>query len=109
MNSVEGASAMGRRLPVRLGKPAIRQANRSIRRASRLFGGSGRADDPGRGGGEDALRSLEIGQRLTQVGGDLRPDLLDAVFPEPEYLARGAERHVEFDRVVEVVADLQRQ
>ena len=41
--------------------------------------------------------------------GDLRPDLVDPVFPEAQHLAGRAERHVELDRVVEVVADLQRQ
>ena len=38
--------------------------------------------------------------------GDLGPDLVDPVFPEAQHLARRAQRHVELDRVVEVVADL---
>src|SRR4051794_37640120 len=70
-----------------------------------VSGRCGRADDPGRGRGEDPVRSLELGQRLADFAGDLRTDLLHPIAPEPQDLARRPQREGEFDGVVEVVAD----
>src|SRR5215213_10142037 len=67
------------------------------------------ADDPGRRRRKDSVGAGQVGERLAQIVRDLRPDIVDPVFPESQDLAGREQRHVEVDRVIEVVADLQRQ
>src|SRR4051812_37912980 len=80
-------------------------AGEGPRRRSRRLG----TDDPSRSRREHAVRTVETGKRLTQVVGDLRPHLVYPVFPQPQHLACGTERHVELDGVIQVPADLERQ
>ena len=85
---------------------AVRAFGDGLRAAYELAGerlGAASAEiDPGRGRGEDAVVGLELLQRGADLGGDPRPDLLGAVAPEAQHLARRADRHRQVDRVVEV-------
>src|SRR5436305_9742357 len=76
----------------------------------RLLGDRG-ADDPGRGRTEDrAVVLLEIGDRLADLAGELRAQPVDLVRrADAEQLGGGAEGHREGDRVIEVVADSDRE
>src|SRR5215208_5676766 len=69
-----------------------------------------RGNRPGRGRGDDgAPVDDEVRERVAQVASDLRPDVVDAIAPHAQHLRRRAERHVEGDGVLEVVADLVRE
>src|SRR5205823_5255740 len=66
-------------------------------------------DDPGRGWAANSPVALEVGERLGNLSLELRPDLCRVGRREADQLGRGAERHVERDRLVQILAELDRQ
>ena len=74
----------------------------------RLSGNDG-ADDPGRGRRVDAVRAVELGQGLAQLGGDLRADLLDPVAPSRSTSPAGPSAILNSTAWSRSCADLQRQ
>src|SRR4051794_14598606 len=61
-----------------------------------------RRDDPGGGGGVDAVGGLEVGDRGADLGGDLGADLVNPLAPETQDLPPPAARHPDLDRLAEI-------
>jgi hypothetical protein len=52
--------------------------------------------------------AVELSERLADLAADLRADLVDPVAPEPQDLARRAEREGELDGLLQAVPELDR-